>query len=66
MANKQFEIKFLFNGKALSLIVDNSKLTEFYQNKLEAINIISVKTVKNKPVSKIEAFLKPKKSIWSL
>jgi len=64
---KRFVIKFLLHGKTKTITLDSKSLTSFYQNKLEAINVISVKGAHdNKPISDITQFVKPKKSIWCL
>jgi hypothetical protein len=61
---KLFNIRFLLNGKSLSVIVDNSQLAVFYQRKKPEINIISVNKVESGAISEIEQYLKPSKSIW--
>jgi hypothetical protein len=64
VAFQKREIRFLLNGKTHIVIVDSKREIEFYQNKLDEINVISVKTVENKPISEISQFLKSKKSIY--
>ncbi len=64
MIKENFEIRFLLHGKPLSVIVDKTLLTVFYQEKLEEINVISVNKTEIASVSEIRLFLKPKKSIY--
>lgn len=64
MNKENFEISFLLHGKQLSVIVDKTLLTVFYQEKLEDLNIISVNKTEKSTVSEIRLFLKPKKSIY--
>lgn len=62
---KKYRIKFLLHGKTETIILDSKALTAFYQDKLNDINIISVKKVDTiKPNSNIEQYCKPKKTIW--
>jgi calcineurin-like phosphoesterase family protein len=64
VAFQKREIRFLLHGKTHTIIVNSETEIEFYQNKLEEINVISVKRVENKPISEISQFLKSKKSIY--
>lgn len=59
-----YEISFLLNGKTETIIVKDT--VTFYQEKLEDINIISVKKTEKTISPNIEAFLKPKTSIWNI
>lgn len=62
---KKYQIRFLLHGKTETIILDSKALTAFYQDKLNDVNIISVKKVETTELnSNIEQYCKPKKSFW--